>query len=154
MSDLYDADVVAWAERQAKALRRHADNEIDWENVAEEIEDLAASRKREMRSRLRLICEHLLKWEHLLRTRPDYSDPISCWRSELTEHREQLADLLEESPSLRRIADDALPRQFAHARQSVERKMGKSLGLSDDACPWSLEQVLSLDFLPADLDGA
>ena len=38
MSDLYGADIVAWAEQQADALRRRAANEIDWENVAEEIE--------------------------------------------------------------------------------------------------------------------
>ena len=39
MSD-YDTDVAAWAEQQADALRRRAANEIDWDNVAEEIEDV------------------------------------------------------------------------------------------------------------------
>jgi hypothetical protein len=29
--------------------------------------------------------------------------------------------------------------------------MGSSLGLFGDVCPWSLEQVLSLDFLQVDL---
>jgi hypothetical protein len=41
---LYDTDVAAWAEQQAGALRRRAANEIDWDNVAEEIEGVAASR--------------------------------------------------------------------------------------------------------------
>jgi hypothetical protein len=36
--DLYDTDIVLWSEQQAAALRRRAANEIDWENVAEEIE--------------------------------------------------------------------------------------------------------------------
>jgi Domain of unknown function DUF29 len=148
MSDLYDTDLVAWAERQAKALRRRADNEIDWDNVAEEIEDLAASRKREVRTWLRRICEHLLKWEHHQRTQPDDNYPILGRRDELTEFRLQLTELLEESPSLRRGADEALPRQFAQARQSLERKMGASLVLRDDNGLWSLDQVLSLDFMP------
>jgi uncharacterized protein DUF29 len=66
----------------------------------------------------------------------------------LTEFRLQLTELLEESPSLRRGADEALPRQFAQARQSLERKMGASLVLRDDNGLWSLDQVLSLDFMP------
>ena len=41
MSDLYDADIAAWAEQQANALRRRAANEVDWENVAEEIHTAA-----------------------------------------------------------------------------------------------------------------
>jgi len=40
MTDLYDADILLWSERQANALRRRAVNEIDWENIAEEIADL------------------------------------------------------------------------------------------------------------------
>ena len=46
MNDLYDEDFVAWSERQAALLRRRAagelvnDAEIDWTNVAEEIEAL------------------------------------------------------------------------------------------------------------------
>jgi glycosyltransferase involved in cell wall biosynthesis len=47
MNDLYEADIAAWAEQQADALRRRAANEIDWENVAEEIESLARSDRRE-----------------------------------------------------------------------------------------------------------
>ncbi len=43
MSDLYDADIVTWSERQADLLRRRAagelvnDAEMDWSNIAEEI---------------------------------------------------------------------------------------------------------------------
>jgi hypothetical protein len=58
---LYNTDVAAWAERQAGALRRRAANKIDWDNVAEEIEGVATSQKREVRSRLRVVSEHLLK---------------------------------------------------------------------------------------------
>lgn len=36
----YDLDTYAWAREQADALRRRSANEIDWENVAEEIESL------------------------------------------------------------------------------------------------------------------
>lgn len=146
---LYDTDIVAWAEQQALALRRRAANEIDWDNVAEEIEDLAARQKREVRRRLRIICEHLLKWRHWIRTRAS-TRPLNDWRVTLVEQRRQLTDLLGESPSLRRIAHDALPQQFVNARQDVEQKIGESLALPDDTCLWSLEQVLARDFFPQD----
>jgi hypothetical protein len=46
MSDLYEADIVAWSENQAALLRRLAtgervNNQIDWVNVVEEIESVA-----------------------------------------------------------------------------------------------------------------
>ena len=51
--DLYDTDVFAWSERQAGLLRRRAAGElvneadIDWLDVAEEIEDVGNSQKSE-----------------------------------------------------------------------------------------------------------
>lgn len=146
---LYDSDVVAWAEQQVLALRRRAANEIDWDNVAEEIGDLAARQKREVRRRLRIICEHLLKWRHWIHTQSS-TRPLNGWRVTLIEQRRQLSDLLEESPSLRRIATDALPQQFVNARQDAEAKIGAPLGLPQDTCLWSLEQVLARDFFPQD----
>ena len=144
LDTLYDTDVAAWAERQAGALRRRAANEIDWDNVAEEIEGVAASQKREVRSRLRVICEHLLKWRHMRQGR----HRGQSWRNTLAEQRRELQELFEDSPSMRGFADHALASAYTSARQDVERKSGKSLGLPDDICPWSPDQILSLDFLP------
>ena len=49
MSDLYDGDILRWSEHQAGLLRRLAagelvnDSELDWSNIAEEIEDVGSS---------------------------------------------------------------------------------------------------------------
>jgi hypothetical protein len=63
MSTLYDADTALWAEEQAALLRRRAEqannDELDWLHLAEEIEGVVASEKREVRSRLALIVRHL-----------------------------------------------------------------------------------------------
>jgi hypothetical protein len=46
MSDLYDEDIVLWSEGQGELLRRRAagelvnDAELDWPNIAEEIESV------------------------------------------------------------------------------------------------------------------
>jgi hypothetical protein len=144
MSDLYGDDIVLWCERQADALRRRASSELDWDNIAEEIEGVAANQKREVRSRLRVVCEHLLKWRYL--RQQDHEG--HGWRRTLSGQRRELEGLFEDSPSLRGFAGEALQRSFVHARQDVERETGRSLGLPDDVCPWPLEEVLSLDFLP------
>jgi len=63
MTDLYDADILLWSERQANALRRRAVNEIDWENIAEEIADLGKSALRTVASHLVQALLHDLKAE-------------------------------------------------------------------------------------------
>jgi len=46
MNDLYDEDIVLWSERQGELLRRRAagelvnEAELDWPNIAEEIESV------------------------------------------------------------------------------------------------------------------
>src|SRR5271166_4209161 len=65
----YDFDLVLWAEDQADLLRRRAagelvnDAELDWLNIAEEIEDLGRSQRRELGSRIAEILDHLIRRE-------------------------------------------------------------------------------------------
>jgi hypothetical protein len=40
---LYEKDYYAWVQDQVRALRGHRTEEVDWENVAEEIDDLGKS---------------------------------------------------------------------------------------------------------------
>jgi hypothetical protein len=69
MSDLYDDDILLWSERQAKLLRRRSagelvnDAEIDWPNVAEEIEDVGRSQLHTVESFLVQALLHDLKAE-------------------------------------------------------------------------------------------
>jgi hypothetical protein len=63
MSELYDTDILLWSEAQAAALRRRALNEIDWENVAEEIEAVGRSERNAVESHLVLALLHDLKAE-------------------------------------------------------------------------------------------
>jgi Domain of unknown function DUF29 len=65
--DLYDRDVVAWSEQQAALLRRRAagelvnDAELDWPNIAEEIESVGNEQVHAVRSFLTRALEHDLK---------------------------------------------------------------------------------------------
>jgi hypothetical protein len=87
------------------------------------------------------LCQHLLKWKY----QPERQSQI--WEATLYVHRRDLQSLLEDSPSLRPFAERVLPSAFANGREAAEREAGL-LNLPDDVCPWSLDQILSVDFLP------
>ena len=95
---LYEKDCVRWTEETARLLRAGAFDDLDIENLAEEIEDMGKSRRRELHSRLRVLVSHLLKWQFQV----DKRSP--SWESTIFEQREEIADVMEESPSLRRAA--------------------------------------------------
>jgi hypothetical protein len=53
--DLYERDYYTWAIGQARALRAHSSQAIDWENLAEEVEGLARTEARELKSRIEVL---------------------------------------------------------------------------------------------------
>jgi Domain of unknown function DUF29 len=57
----YEADFVAWLEDQAQHARRGEISALDLENIAEELEGMARSDRREIRNRLTVLLTHLLK---------------------------------------------------------------------------------------------
>lgn len=60
----YESDLYEWTREQADALRRRAANELDWDNLAEEIESLGTSNQDQIESRLENLILHLLKWKY------------------------------------------------------------------------------------------
>jgi len=69
MSDLYDTDIVLWSERQSELLRRRAagelvnEAELDWPNIAEEIESVGSEQRHAVESLLMQALVHMLKAE-------------------------------------------------------------------------------------------
>ena len=67
MSDLYDTDLVLWSEQQAALLRRRAagelvnEAELDWPNIAEEIESVGSEQRHAVESLLVQALIHMLK---------------------------------------------------------------------------------------------
>jgi hypothetical protein len=63
--DLYHRDILAWSKAQASRLRRIAAgervNDVDWEHVIEEVEDVGRSELKTVRSHFRNALIHALK---------------------------------------------------------------------------------------------
>ena len=62
-ANLYERDFYAWANEQAGLLRAGKLSEADLEHIAEEIESMGKSEKRELVNRLSVLLMHLLKWQ-------------------------------------------------------------------------------------------
>ena len=74
----YDNDFFAWTKEQADLLRAGEFARLDIENVAEELEDMGRSIRRELRNRLSILTMHLLKWQY----RPDTARGVGRRRLE------------------------------------------------------------------------
>ncbi len=85
----YELDFYAWLNRQAQALRSHDSEFLDWDHLAEEIEAMGASQKRELTSPLKTLLTHLLKWNW----EPDKRS--LSWKNSVENARDELSDLFE-----------------------------------------------------------
>jgi Domain of unknown function DUF29 len=102
--------------------------------------DLSDTDFREIRSRLEVLCQHLLKW----RFQPEQRS--GSWRGSIMEARNRIADVLEDSPTLQRYPEERLAGAYSRAREGALAETG--LAALPATCPWAAEQVLDHDFWP------
>jgi hypothetical protein len=149
-AQLYEEDFVRWTEQQSSALREAAavgtNLPLDWENLAEEIESLGRSQRHELRRRIAVIIEHLLRLEH-----SPAVDPRRGWIDTIGRERLNIEDLLQDSPSLRSqlrpMIEQLKPRVARLAAISLfgYGETGKKVPVPD----YTKEQVLG-DWFPGD----
>jgi hypothetical protein len=137
----YDEDFVAWLREQARIVREGNFDALDRENVAEELEGLARRDRNEIRSRLIVLLLHLLKQ----RVQPERAS--ASWESSIVEQRDQVAYLLEGSPSLRREVPDMIVAAYATARKKAAIETRRSLKNFPEDLPFSNEEIFG-DELP------
>jgi hypothetical protein len=142
MGTPYEKDVVAWAMEQAALLRAGKLSALDIEHIAEEIEDVGKSEKRELASRMAVLLSHLLKWQHQPGRRG------SSWTRTLKEQRKAIAAAIRQTPSLKASLSD--PDWLAGVWADAVTKAVDETGLDSfpEDCQWSMEQVLSAEFFP------
>jgi Domain of unknown function DUF29 len=145
-SELYERDYFAWIQTQVRALREHRAEEIDWGNIAEEIEDLGKSEKRSIESHMARIAEHFYKLTYA----PPRTKSLNRrgWELSIREARHQIRKLLTESPSLRKKTATLFEDAYETGRTAalIALKLPDS-GLPETP-PWTLEHILDDSFLP------
>ena len=142
MSTNYETDFYAWANEQAALLRAGKLAEADIAHIAEELESMGKTEKRELISRLSVLLMHLLKWR--------YQPALRCrsWRLTIKGERNQVSDHLEDNPSLKSRLGEAMSKAYDFAVIDA----AKETAIDEDGfparCPWTFEQATDPDFWP------
>lgn len=144
ISNSYEADIIAWAQEQARLLRSRRFEALDIEHIAEEIEDVGKSEQRELENRMALLLAHLLKWQHQPERRG------SGWEATIRHQRQRIGRRLERTPSLGSCLIDSewWADAWGDARAEASKETGIGFDQFPEACPWTSAEILSPDFWP------
>ncbi|NJO95921.1 MAG: DUF29 domain-containing protein [Pleurocapsa sp. CRU_1_2] len=142
MREKYLTDFNSWISQTAQLLREHRWHEIDLPNLIEEVEDLGKSERRGITSQLIRLLLHLLKWQYQPQRRSD------SWLDSITDARTQIELAIEDSPSLRSYPSEQLEESYHRARRQAARQTSIEISVFPETCPYSLELVLTENWLP------
>ena len=139
MSD-YETDILLWSEHQATLLRRRAagelvnDADLDWPNIAEEIESVGRGELHAVESLLVQALRHMLKAEGW-----PLSRDAPVWRADAIDFRRQARRKF--VPSMRQKIDIAS--LYADALAAMPESMdGQGPLPVPDECPVTLDELL------------
>jgi Domain of unknown function DUF29 len=141
---LYEEDFHAWTQQQAELLRSRQLAGADLDNIAEEIDSMGRSVRRELVSRLAVLLLHLLKWQH----QPAFRS--RSWQLTIKGQRRSLVRHLRDNPGLRSQMDQAISDADGNATIEAERETGLAAETFPETCPFSFDQAISDDFWPDD----
>jgi hypothetical protein len=85
-NNLYAEDYNLWLEKTASLLKNKNFAELDLENLVEEIESMGRNEKNAVKSNLRVLIMHLLKYKVQPQNRSN------SWLYTIYEHRQRLKD--------------------------------------------------------------
>ena len=153
--ELHDEDPWSWSHEQVAAMKRRDFDAVDWENVIEEIGDVAGRDESAWVSYCRNVIAHLLKIEH-----SPGSSNLRHWQEEIEDWRGDMYDKLADNPGMRtklpamvakawrrgrRIAIGKLAGQeLGGARPTRRQRRGWEARLPAE-CPYALEDIVSYD---------
>jgi hypothetical protein len=127
----------------AALLRQGKLAEVDLLNVAEELESMGRSEKRELLSRFEVLLVHLLKWSYQANRRSN------SWKDTIWEQRRRIELLLKDSPSLKHRLAERVADAYPGALVAAARETNLPKETFPKICPYSLEQILDEDFYPS-----
>jgi hypothetical protein len=150
-NQLYEQDFNVWRETIIKKIKQQDFNDIDWEHLLLELEDMGKSEKRSFVSNLTILIAHLLK----LTVQADAPEMMKgSWYSSVTEHRFRVKKDLEENPSFKNYLHEVIFIAYADARKlAIKESKNAKLGVRKPEeteypldFPFTIEQLLDEDF--------
>ncbi|MDF5709536.1 MAG: DUF29 domain-containing protein [Nostoc sp. S4] len=125
---------MQWLEETIKCLKTRQLEEVDYENLIEELEDLAKNEKRRVRSLLEQIIRHLLLYQYW---DLEKSRNANHWSAEIISFCNQINEDL--SASLRNHLQENFRIIYSNALDYIKAKT--KLTNLPELCPYALEQI-------------
>jgi len=152
LKQLYEKDFILWVEENLRLIKEKNYEEVDWENLFEEIEDMGRRHLDSAISYMAILMEHLYKLEHF---KIDEKMGKS-WIKSVLNARDRLELMLKREPSLRRKLEEYLSWAWEEAvlnliswfrdNEELAEKFFRRLPSKEDfpsECPYNFEEVLS-----------
>ncbi|HVL71392.1 MAG TPA: DUF29 domain-containing protein [Beijerinckiaceae bacterium] len=136
----YEDDLYTWAVEQAALLRAGRLDELDVENVAEELSDLARDEFAKLRSCLRVLLMHMLKWDQ----QPEHR--TRSWIFSIREQRRRYARFMKASPGLKSRLTEARDQAYEDARDWAAEETNLLPDEFPETCPYSWDDLLERPF--------
>jgi Domain of unknown function DUF29 len=133
---LYDEDFALWVEAQVAALRTGDVAALDVQNLTLELEGLTKRDERALGSQLKRIMAHMLKQRY----QPQRAS--RSWEDSIENGREEIADILDQSPSLRRTLPGLMTKNYPRAVSQAARDTRLPPGTFPSEPPFALDEVL------------
>ena len=128
---LYDSDFALWIAETVSKLKARKLDQVDWENLIEEVESLGKRDKRELKSRLITLFEHLLKRMYV-----NLPDCYRGWELTIKRTQSKLRDILADSPSLGNFIESIYLDCYQEARENMQIEYDTHF---PDVCPFPLD---------------
>ena len=117
LKQLHDEDLNLWLEQIATAIKNKDFNNMDWDGLLEEIEDMTASQKRALRSYTKRLIEHILKLKYW-NSEKEYNQ--KSWKREVVNFRNEVQEILHDSPSLRNYLQNNYPAWYDKSAKAMK----------------------------------
>lgn len=131
---LYETDYSLWLSSTVCSLKelhealKNIEN-LDIISIIEELEGMSKSLEKELRSRLKVLMHHILKYNY------QQNSICNSWIGTIIEQQQEINDILEENPSLKK-----------KVRAFCERKYPEAVKLASN------ETQLSIEVFPKSLE--
>ncbi|VXD12295.1 DUF29 domain-containing protein [Planktothrix paucivesiculata] len=141
LSEIYEKDYFLWLEQTIKLLKNRHLNQIDYDHLIEELEELGNEQKRKVESLLEQIIRHLLLYQYW---ETEFQYNSHHWHAEIIGFRTQIKRRL--TTNLKQYLSQELLSIYADALKFVKAKT--QLDNFPQQCPYTFEQILDEDWLP------
>jgi hypothetical protein len=141
-TELYQSDFYEWALTNAHLLRNGQISEIDIQHIADELEDMGQKEKRELRSQLKRLIVHLLKWQF------QSEKKTRSWRDTIINSREEIEDILDNNRTLGQMIPSFIENLYPKCVTHAIRETNLKPSVFPKTPPFTKEQILSETFWP------